>query len=64
MTLLLGKDPWYSSFNGDYKNVNVQFGPGAFRTEAFEELYASGIEAPKPVEMAQAWETGELIESR
>lgn len=39
MTFMLGKDPWHSSFSGDYKYVNVHFGAGAFRNANMEELY-------------------------
>ena len=35
MVLFLGKDATYPSFNGDFRNVNVRFGPGAYRTENF-----------------------------
>ncbi len=38
MTLMLGKDPWYPSFSGEFKHVNIHFGSGAFRTGVFNEI--------------------------
>jgi hypothetical protein len=39
VTLWLGKDPFYPAFNGDLKLWKLNFGPGAYRTTGFEELY-------------------------
>jgi len=37
--VFVGKDPFYSAFNGDMKNFRFAVGPGAYRENNFDELY-------------------------
>lgn len=61
MSLRLGNDPWHGGFSGDLKNVRVNLGPGAFRSENFNELYEPDMVEPEPVELTERTEPGEVI---
>jgi len=37
--VFVGKDPFYSAFNGEMKNFRFAAGPGAYREDNFDELY-------------------------
>jgi hypothetical protein len=44
MNLLLGNDEFHRSFNGQMKDYNFGYGPGAYRThERMEAIYSTTI---------------------
>nr|AWX67867.1 carboxy-terminal crystallin fold protein [Philasterides dicentrarchi] len=45
--IYLGKDTWHPGFSGFMKNVNVIYGPGAFRDKDFDKLQGEELIQPE-----------------
>jgi len=54
-----GEGQWHNGWNGAVKNVNFRWGPGAFRTENFDDMQETPLEfdaAENEVEVDDNWD--------
>lgn len=51
--LRIGKDEWFSAWNGDVKHIHIAFGPGSYREDKYNELMALKVKQSAEEEAAQ-----------